>query len=151
MLMDSGPREVGAPIPYRKPDDGEPAITIPLEFFTSGWIYVLENSELLAWLMFRCQATTGRPPTPLRTMFHIPPEVQESAYEVRRTTWNAHANLDSFGLLDATIDENRRPDGTVEQYKDTRIKMPHLFTLTDEGLADNAASTVRASLDALIH
>ena len=73
------------------------------------------------------------------------------AYEVRRTTWNAHANLDSFGLLDATIDENRRPDGTVEQYKDTRIKMPHLFTLTDEGLADNAASTVRASLDALIH
>jgi len=57
--MELGPRDDQDPRPWKMPPATTRAIHIPIEFFLNGWIHVLTDSELAAWLMFRdCSGIT---------------------------------------------------------------------------------------------
>jgi hypothetical protein len=52
LLCDSGASTEAAPIPYKVARAGHPGVSVPVEFFTRGWVNLLTPSETVAYLMW---------------------------------------------------------------------------------------------------
>ncbi|MCD5422666.1 hypothetical protein LRS71_24455 [Rhodococcus pyridinivorans] len=122
---------------YRVPDAAEEYFTIPATLVTNGWIYVLEDSELaLLLIAARLRAKHGD----VTVRLEAGPRVLN--YCLSRDSFEAHRMLKWLGLLDVTVDDDRRPNGRVENYA-KKGALPHGLRFLPAGLDKDAFSAVR--------
>jgi hypothetical protein len=140
LFEDVGPREVGLPVSYTVPTAVKGVVTVPIDFFLKGWIYVLEDTEIATYLMYRRLCSLSSPS-------HISADDREARFGVKQSAWEQYWLLESSGLVVVEADENRRPDGTFIDQSAGATPRNHRFTLSDEGLAANALSMVWAAVD----
>jgi hypothetical protein len=117
---------------YRVPEHEEAYFTVPLSLFTSGWIHVLEDSELaLLLITARNRHLHGDEelalPGGIRTIHH---GLSQDAFE-------AHRVLDYLGLIDVTSDYRRQSDGRVHKY-DEHGAEPHKLLFHPDALENSA-------------
>ena len=132
--QDSGPRETGLPLSYRLPRHEERTVAIPLDFFFNGWVFVLEDTEIATYLMYRdlCAAGPNR----------ITAADREKRYGIKTSAWEQHWVLVDSGILHLVPDPSRRTDGTYLEQSEGVAPSPHTFRLLDEGLKQDALMEV---------
>lgn len=135
LMEDSGPRAIGAQLPYTMPSAKE-SVTIPVGFFVNGWIYALEDTEIATYLMYRsqCPADGG--------LTAITAGDRDEIYGVKRSAWEQYWVLVDSGILHLEPDPHRRPDGTYIDQGDGAHPLPHRFGLVDAGLAEDGRTQV---------
>lgn len=143
LFEDTGPRALGSPVSYTTPGSGEDVVTIPVEFFLHGWIYVLEDTEIVTYLMYRhlCSRSSPAPA-------HISAHDRESRYGINQAAWEQYWLLENAGLLLVQADENRRADGTFADQSSGAKPLRHRFTTHDEGLQQDGLHVIWAAVDA---
>lgn len=142
LFEESGPRLTGGPAHYITPDPRKvPSVSIPVEFFTRGWVFVLSDAEIATYLMYRhaCVEAPGAPA-------HVTTGTREARYALKPSTWESHPVLSSAGLLDVLADPNRRANGTATDAPKATPE-PHRFSLTDQGLHRDGLRAVWAAID----
>lgn len=145
LMNELGTRPTGAPVPYQPPAGTETALQIPVDFWLQGWVHVLTDSEVAAWLMFRnAQATL--PSSDGKIVVHG--DMRLRLYGLSKEVWNSYRLLERFGLLGVDRPTGRRRDGTWQDFDKNEPPVPHLFWPTDEGLAKPAVHAVKAGLAA---
>src|ERR1700737_2292356 len=113
------------------------AVTIPTAFFVNGWIHALTNGEIAMWLRLRDLTVRASRRADGATDTIATPDVQIGAktrlreYDLTRAAWDAHLELEAFGLIHVERDPDRRENGTT---LDGKRAAPHRFRLLDEGL-----------------
>lgn len=126
---------------YKFPVPGEETIPIPPAFFLNGWVHALTNREIAMWLMLRDdRVRRGEEPAD-RSDLRVDATRRLLEYDLKRTTWDTHQNLQAFGLLDVIVDESRRTNGTTLNGKRAE---PHRFQLIDGGLNTSGLEKVIA-------
>lgn len=140
LLEDSGRRTVGLPLPYTIPGAGKDVVAIPVDFFLNGWLYVLEDTEISTYLMYRLLCARQSPA-------HISASDRAGRFGIKQSAWEQHWLLAASGLVDVEPDENRRPDGTFVDHSAGASPRNHRFVLRDEGLKANALGVVWAAID----
>jgi hypothetical protein len=140
LFEDSGPRAMGLPVAYSIPTAGMDVVTVPVDFFLNGWLYVLEDTEIATYLMYRRLCSQSTPA-------HISAEVREQRFGIKQSAWEQYWVLASTGLLLVESDENRRPDGTFADQSSGATPRRHRFTLRDDGLTVDALGVVWSAVD----
>jgi hypothetical protein len=138
LLVENGTRSTGAASRYRQPQPGASVVTVPANFFLNGWVHVLDDAEIAAWLMFRHRTQLG--------ISVLDGEDRLALYTLRLPTWRKHRALDAYRLLEVQADPNRRYDGTMEDRPEHGDGQLHRFAMTDAGLDNLALDVVRATL-----
>jgi hypothetical protein len=110
-------------------------VTIPVDFFLKGWVYVLEDSEIVTYLMYWYLCGMNSPA-------HISAEDRRDRYGIKQSTWEQYWVLESSGLLGVEADEARRQDGTYTGLRLGATPRRHMFALTDAGLHRDALLAV---------
>jgi hypothetical protein len=140
LYEDTGPRTFGHPVPYRIPNSGNDVLDIPVNFFLNGWIYVLEDTELVTYLMYRRLCSQASPA-------HISSDLRRERFGIKQSAWENYWLLVDSGLLLVEHDENRRPDGTFAEQSAGATPLRHRFTLRDEGLSNDGLRVVWGAVD----
>lgn len=135
LLEDSGPRAVGLPVSYSIPATTKDVVTVPVDFFLKGWVYVLEDTEIATYLMYRRLCAQSSPA-------HISAVRRGEIFGVKQSAWEQYWVLADSDLVVVEADENRRPDGTFVDMSTGVTPRRHRFTLHDEGLASDALRVV---------
>jgi hypothetical protein len=122
---------------YRVPEHDSEFFTVPASLFTSGWIHVLEDSELVLLLIAaRMHSKHGGVPRPL------PSGPRKLNYGLSRDSFEAgHRVLDYLGILDVISDYQRNEDGKVDGFAD-RGAQPHLLRFHPETFDKPAFPTI---------
>jgi len=144
VMRESGRGDLPTPNTYTVPKANEGALHIPSEFWLSGWIHVLQPSEIATWLMFRHLAYMYFSHH-ARDGVYIYGDDRETKYGIKRDAYEAHAILTDLGLLE-------RLDGITVNDKTITIRVrdkyePHHFRVTDAGLDAPAVPRILAILD----
>lgn len=140
LLEDSGPRVTGDPLPYSLPDPSELTIDLPLDFFLKGWVFVLEDTEIITYLMYRLLCSRNSPA-------HISAADRESRFGVKTSAWEQYWILVESGLLRMESDPNRRPDGTVIDHSLGATLTAHRFLVLNDGLKEDALYRLWRAVD----
>lgn len=131
------------PQQYAPPTDGEAAIVLPAEFFTSGWHYCLDPSEIVIYLLVRdvCGMRGD----------HISADTRLRRYAINKDMLLRTKILERAGVIGVERDERQRPDGTVEGY-DEEGGRPILqrWTLIDEGLMRPAHEALTEGIENIL-
>lgn len=138
LLVENGTRSTGTAARYRQPQPGASVVTVPANVFLNGWMHVLDDAEIAAWLMFRHRTQLG-----IRV---LDGEDRLALYTLRMPTWRKHRTLDAYGLMEVQADPNRRDDGTIDDRPAHGDGLLHRFAMTDGGLDNLALDIVRATL-----
>lgn len=127
---------------YALPGALDPTVDLPVSFFTQGWHYCLDPSEILVYLMIRDICSRGG--------HHITAEDRLTTYVLNKDALLRTKLLEAAGLLEVTRDPRQRPDGTVEGFGD-RSGKPRLqrWALLDEGLERPARVALEQALENL--
>jgi hypothetical protein len=122
---------------YKVPDVEDEYFTVPLSLFTNGWIYVLEDSELVLLLIAaRMRAQHGDKPVPMRS------GPRKLNYGLTKDSYeSAHRILDYLDILDVISDFNRSEDGKVDGIA-KRGAQPHRLRFRPEALERPAYPTI---------
>lgn len=138
LYSELGAGDLATPRIYSVP---QPAgqLLIPSEFWLNGWGLVLQPSEVAAWLMFRELARTY-PAVHETTGIYIYGEDREDIFNLSRDAYEAHMRLEDYGLLTCLTTISVVPGGIILGARD-RYE-PHRFQLDDDGLKQDALSTV---------
>jgi hypothetical protein len=142
LLHEGGRRAQGPNVAYKVPQDREPVIPMPATLFSSGWIHVLEDSELTFLLMLAAfhHGSGGQP-------FKIPGEIRLLGYGNGRNTSQVHMMLERLGLVTVIPDPDRRPDGTVEGYNKGDRALLHTFSFHPGQFSRDALTELKATID----
>ena len=115
---------------------------MPAALFTSGWIHVLEDTELAFILMMAaCHHQTGGQP------FSMPGTDRLDRYGIGRDAYEAHKMLSRLHLVTVTPDPGRHPDGKVEGYNEEHQALLHAFTFHPDQFSRDALTEVRNQID----
>jgi len=97
---------------YKVPDNDDEYFTVPLSLFTNGWIYVLEDGELVLLLIAaRFRKVFGDAPHPMAA------GPRKLNYGLTKDSYEpAHRVLDYLSILDVIADWRRSFDGTVDGF-----------------------------------
>jgi hypothetical protein len=139
---DSGPRPFGKPVPYTIPNLTDDVVSLPIDFFLRGWIYVLEDTEIATYLMDRRLCAQFHPGPA-----HISAAMRQAVYGISQGGWDMHWVLTNSGILVVEPDEHRRDDGTFDGQSAGATPRRHRFTLNDSGLAADALPEVWKAVD----
>jgi hypothetical protein len=141
LLHEGGRRTTGPNITYQVPLR-EPTFPVPAALFTSGWIHVLEDTELAFILMLaaRHHENGGQPVS-------VPGTERLDSYGLGRDAYEAHKMLARLGLVTVTPDPGRYPDGKVEGYNDGESALLHAFTFQPGQFSRDALAGVRTQVD----
>ena len=144
LLHERGVRPTGIAPDYSLPRPTDSVVAIPSDFFRQGWVNVLDDSELAAFLMFRHRTQSAAAGEGVA----LTGDDRLSRYVQRRSVWDKHQMLADLGLMETVADERRRPDGTVENFAEDGPAAFHRFTMKDEPLAHPALNSGLADLTA---
>lgn len=144
-LMREDARATGDNNVYCVPEHEDDYFTVPLTLFTSGWIHVLQDSELaLLLITARMLAKGGDYAQPLSG------GPRKLNYGLSRDSFEAaHRVLDYLGIIEVISDYRRADDGRVSGYRDRGAK-PHLLRLRPEALSVPAYPAILDTLSAQI-
>ncbi len=113
---------------YKHVASGEQTVSIPIEFFTNGWIQVLTDSEIWAWLVFRCSGGMTSADVNSAEGIELTAATRLGWYDLTRDAWDTHAMLDRFGML------TTHPGEVITGLKGGQQRFeraPHRFHLDD--------------------
>jgi hypothetical protein len=141
LLHEGGRRQQGPNIAYQVPQDRE-SFPVPATLFTSGWIHVLEDTELAFILMLAVlhYENGGQE-------ISIPGGRRVLRYGIGPDAHKAHVMLSRLGLMTATFDPSRHRDGTVEGYNDGEQALPHTFSFHPDHFSRDALTELRTQID----
>jgi len=142
LMNEGGRRPHGSAMRYHVPVvPPEQAFPVPVNLFTNGWVHILEDSELAFILMMAAfhQAMGGQP-------FMITAEDRLQRFGMKHDGYEAHMMLSRLGLVTVTPDDRRRPDGTVEDFKEGAA-LPHVLRFNPAGFDRDAFATLSAEID----
>lgn len=146
LLNECGKRAAGPNVAYTVPDllDTD-TFTLPVEFFTNGWVHVLTESEIAMVLM--CAHKHSSQPQG----FRMPGDDRLQFYAVSPPTFETHVLLSKAGLLTVTADPKRTATGKLTPtaaLKSGSMKgvLPHFIEFHPDQFEKDAYATV---LDAL--
>ena len=122
-------------------------MSVPAEFFLNGWIHALTDSEIAAWLMFR-DLSDLQIAEQERPAVHISGDERVGAYCLSRDVRDSHRMLEMLGLLRVLVADNRRDNGTVEDFSQGAELIRHRFWLADGALSQPAVPAVLAAVAA---
>lgn len=123
----------------------ERTVSIPVEFFTNGWIQVLTDSEIWAWLVFRSSGGMTSADIHSAEGIELTAVTRLGWYELTRDAWDTHAMLDRFGML------TTQPGEVTTGVKDGQQRFeraPHRFHVDDEVLKQPAHPAALAAVAA---
>ncbi len=137
---ESGKRISGPNDLYEVPRKSEHFL-VPLGLFTHGWVHVLEDSELRYLLMlcyFHHRSPDGFKVTSDTRLLHM--GVGPDAYE-------AHTWCSRFDLNRVTMDSARHLNGTVDDYGNGGVAIPHTLQLLPDGFDQDALKVVSTAIE----
>lgn len=141
LLEETGPRPNGDPLRYKPPAATKRGvIAVPVDFFLNGWVHLLSPQEIMFWLMLRDRDAGGP--------IVIDAAERARRYGLVRGRYSSWWLLEHAGLITTATDAMRRPQGTVVDFDATKMPDPHVFTLTDDGLKNDAATRITAAVRA---
>lgn len=147
-----GPTPIGDQKPYVVPrlmsPGRTPTVSIPIEFFTNGWLHVLTDSEIANWLMWRDVGEMRTADWSSADDLMIWAEERLGWYDLSRDVWDTHQMLSRLGLMSTTFADDRRSDGTLTDYSSGRRGEPHTFGVDDQELAKQALPAALAAVAA---
>lgn len=124
------------------PLDNEQAFPVPVALFTSGWVNVLEDTELLFILMLAALHHQGG-----SQQVKIPAETRLLRYGVGPDAYEAHVMLDRLGLVAVTPDADRSVDGKVEHYNEGEQALLHTLEFRPGQFSRDALTELRNQID----
>lgn len=140
LFEESGPRLIGDPVRYTRPTSTDETVRIPIDFFRRGWIFVLEDSEIATYLMYRYINAKNK-------VAFISAANRQDQYGIKTSAWEQHWLLTRSGILELVANENRRSDGTFTGQSEGAALEAHRFAVRDEALAEDAHSMVHAAVE----
>lgn len=144
--QESGPQRTGDAPRYRTPSASELVVSIPIEFFTKGWIQVMTDTEIANWLMWRDQGDMRVASASTATDLVLNAQDRLDHYDLSRDTWDTHAMLSRLGLMTVQVgDVDAR-----ETKGGTRFRSePHRFGVDDAPLKQDGHAAMLAAVAAL--
>lgn len=130
------------PIPYRVPKKSEQTFSLPDTFLTSGWVHVLEDSEIALLCMTACRKHSIE-----TDAVAVPAYERVQHYGIGRDAFEAHRWLERFGLLDVTSVNRHVDDGRSIDYEEEGSSL-HRLRLVSEGFEEDGFTSVIGALDA---
>lgn len=124
LLDESGSPGHADPVPYSVPKNSESTFAVPMDFFLQGWVHVLEDREILAYLVL-CQRGAHSAGVSLFA------DERLRWYVLHRTTPSILASLTRFGLVETLVDPLRDVNGTYAGFSEGASPMPNEYRLTD--------------------
>jgi hypothetical protein len=82
---------------YRRSGQSETVISIPINFFTQGWIQVMTDSEIANWLMWRDQADMRAADVTAVDDLFLEAQDRLEVYHLTRDAWDTHQMLIRLG------------------------------------------------------
>lgn len=142
LLHEGGRREQGDNVAYRVPLH-ELTFAVSVEMFTSGWIHVLEDTELAFILMLAASHyDSGGQQVRIRA------ETRLLKYGIGRDAYEAHRMLGRLGLVTVTADPGRHPDGKIEGYNSGEPQtLLHTLGFLPDQFGRDALTDVRAQIE----
>jgi hypothetical protein len=145
LMHESGRGELPTPRTYTVPKANEGTINLPVGFFLSGWVHVLQPSEIATWLMFRDLAWRF-PNEHAENGVYIYGDARQEEYGLNRDAYEGHGILRGLGLLQFAPALRQEADGTVTLRLPSRYA-PYRFQLIDGGLSQLAVLATLKLLD----
>lgn len=128
---------------YKAPPASTPVVSIPIEFFTNGWIQVMTDSEIANWLMWRDVGEMRTAAVTTADELFIDADLRLGTYDLTRDTWDTHLMLDRIGLMSARqgdLHVGKTPNGSGYR------REPHRFDVDDAPLKKLALPAVKAAV-----
>lgn len=137
-------RETGSPArkdpsKYTLPTQDD-LISIPIPFFTNGWIQVLSDSEIANWLAFRDRGEMRTADAKHAHGLTMNVHTRLGTYDLTKDAWDTHLMLGRAGILIAEsgeVSSEQREDGQYRFRKD-----PNVFRLDDAALEQNGQTVM---------
>lgn len=129
---------------YTVPEDG---LDIPIEFWTQGWLHVLEPTEVAVYLML-ADLRRQLPGHHERRGVGAPPSRRRAEYGISDETYSAYNELVEFGLItkEPSVHDKRAgriPKEVAQQVRDGRVQLDvERFRIVDDGLRTPAVDKV---------
>lgn len=124
---------------YTVPSPSSKSVSIPIEFFTNGWIQVLTDSEIANWLAWRDFADMRDPAKVASDPMIMGGGARMATYDLTRDAWDTHLMLGRVGLLNADAGEAKSIMTSAGQ----RVRRePHSFTMDDTPLREHALKAI---------
>jgi hypothetical protein len=131
------------PQQYAPPTEGVATIGLPAEFFTNGWHYCLDPSEILTYLLVRDICGRGGD--------HITADARLRSYAINKDMLLRTKVLERAGVISVERDERQRPDGTVEDFDDGGGRpILQRWRLLDEGLKRPAHGALTEGIQGIL-
>lgn len=138
--LELGPRIDQDPQPWKRPGKDHQVVAIPVDFFLNGWVLVLTDSEIAAWLMFRDFGQIGAKAS--SDGFTLFADDRLAWYDLSKDVWEPHAVLGRMGLMTA---QTSLPAGIRRGELSTRWDR---VQVTDDGLRHGALTSALAAVAA---
>lgn len=142
---ETGPKTTGDVRRYGAPGRQEAVISIPIEFFTRGWLQVMTDSEIANWLMWRDQGEMRDAAVTTADDLFLEAQDRLDIYDLTRDAWDTHQMLTRLGLMTVTV-------GEVEARMTTRgtrfHRDPHHFGVDDTPLGQDGHAAMLAAVAA---
>ncbi|MEU5250811.1 hypothetical protein [Streptomyces longwoodensis] len=125
-------------------------VTLPVQFFTNGWVYVLKDSEIRMYLILRHLAARFSESHALHGVY-LSERDREWLYGISRDVYEAHLALARFGLIQLVPNPLRHRDGKVVEFdnflKKGGVIPPHRFWVVgDSPFFESPLGKVRRAL-----
>jgi hypothetical protein len=118
-------------------------VSIPIEFFTRGWLQVLTDSEIWNWLVWRHRGRMETSDQSSVQGLKLVADDRLGIYDLTRDAWDTHQLLGDLGLLAATPGEIT----STSTLRGQRFhKEPHEFAMDDKPLHQDGHRAVLAAL-----
>ncbi|HEY3514613.1 MAG TPA: hypothetical protein VGL36_35865 [Kribbella sp.] len=142
LLNEVGARRKADPLQYAVPTAADNPVALPAELITSGWLHLLEDSEIATLLMVACKTGT----VVNDGSCAIPGDVRVKHYGLGRDAFEAHKMLRWLGLVDVAS-YGRWVDGThVDDYGNEEA-MLYRITLKPDGFKADPAERLQQALE----
>jgi hypothetical protein len=129
---------------YTVPKD-EPVITVPVEFVINGWVHTLTDNEIITFLHLLRVCDEATDETNPQGWVPIPTKGWTTTFGDDRG-FEAHRELNRFGLIQIERPEARRADGTVAAEEEEIPWEAHRYRIVRERLGFRAVNVVLEAL-----
>lgn len=143
LLHETGSHSYGSR-PYQVPRSRESTFPLPVQFFTNGWIHVLEDTEIAFLLIASFMDSQTRP----GDAFLISPKQRALQFGLGRDAYGAHKALQAMGLLEAT--EVDHMNNSSRDVSNGNVVPPLAFKFRPHGFQADGLTRVLRFLDSTI-